>query len=253
MKRKSKLKIIFLVVCFLVFVISAVQIAITCLQYRDAEETYEEIQEKYMDTVPKQTSEAEPETTPPEVLPIQVDFSSLLQDNSDVVGWLYSEETPINYPVVQSSDNSYYLRRDMNGKYLVSGTLFADYRNDLPGTDRNYIIFGHNMKNATMFGTILKYKEQEYYDEHPVLYYLTPEANYKIEVYAGCVVSTDECIYQPNPNEEELAIFLKKAGEKSGFRSDVVIKDTDTVVTLSTCSYEFDGARFVLVGKLTQI
>lgn len=262
MERKSKLKSIILVIGLLVFAVSAIQIAVICMQYKDADETYERIQEKYMDTVPEQSPETEGETLPPatdtetiptETLPIQVDFDTLLQDNGDVVGWIYSDGTPINYPVVQASDNSYYLRRDMNGNYLVSGTLFVDYRNGLPGIDRNYIVFGHNMKNSTMFGTLLKYKEQAYYDEHPVLYYLTPEAEYAIEVYAGCVVSTDECIYLTNPDEEDLAAFLRKAREKSGFRSDVEIKDTDTIITLSTCSYEFDGARFVLIGKLSQM
>lgn len=262
MKGKSKLKNIILAVGLLVFVISAIQIAVTCLQYREADETYEKIQEKYMDTVPEQPPETEgatipaateTETVPTETLPIQVDFDTLLQDNGDVVGWIYSEGTPINYPVVQASDNSYYLRRDMNGNYLVSGTVFLDYRCGLPGEDRNYVIFGHNMKNETMFGTLVKYKDSSYYAAHPVLYYLTPDVGYKIELYAGLVVSTDEVIYRVDLSEEEMSAFLEKAKEKSTFTSETVIEENDNLVTLSTCSYEFDGARYVLIGKLVPI
>lgn len=261
MKAKRKLLIILIILSAVIFVMSAVQIITVIVQYNEAKAIYGEMQDKYVLPVTESDeTEGEPETelrqaesTPSERAPIAIDFASLLQENSDVVGWLYCADTPINYPVVQADDNNYYLRKDLKRKYLISGTLFTDYRNGLHGTDRNYIIFGHNMKDATMFGTILKYKEQSYYDAHPVLYHLTPETDYKIEVYAGCVVSTDECIYQVNPDEEERAVFLKKAREKSGFQTDVTLEDTDTIVTLSTCSYEFDGARFVLIGKLVPL
>lgn len=263
MKGNRKLQIILLIICSLVFVFSAVQIAATYLQYREADKTYEKIQERYVDTLPKQpeppeTEETDPESTdaeliPPETLPIQVDFDALLRDNGDVVGWIYSEGTPINYPVVQAADNNYYLRRDLNGKYLVSGTVFLDYRCGLPGENRNYVLFGHNMKNATMFGTFVKYKESSYYEEHPVLYYLTPDGEYRIELYAGLVVSTDEMIYKIDASETEMKEFLAEARERSTFSSEVDIDENDIIVTLSTCSYEFDGARYVLIGRLIRI
>ena len=111
------------------------------------------------------------DTEPPKAteLPISIDFDSLLSRNKDVIGWLYCPDTVINYPVVQGENNDQYLRKDLDGKYLVSGTLFADYRNGALGEDANYIIYGHNMKNGTMFSLLAKYKQQSYYDKHPVI------------------------------------------------------------------------------------
>ena len=81
-----------------------------------------------------------------------VDFSLLKQENEDIVGWIYCEGTPISYPVVQSGDNQYYLHRLINGEYNIAGSIFMDYRNNAELEDNNTIIYGHNMKNNTMFG-----------------------------------------------------------------------------------------------------
>lgn len=259
MKLRNKLYAIALVIFALIFSIALTLFVVKLTQYQEAEHFYEEIQNQYIKSVetilPKITSEPKGEKTAEieptkESLPIIVDFEALFQENQDIVGWLYCEGTPINYPVVRSSDNNYYLKRDLSGQYLVSGTLFTDYRNGTVGKDRNYIIFGHNMKNGSMFGTLHKYKEQSYREEHPTLYYFTPQATYRIETYAGFVVSTSSIIYMVNPPEKEFRTFLEKAKEKSTFDSNTEIKDDDFVITFSTCSYEFDGARYILIGKL---
>lgn len=225
-------------------------------EYEEAEQLYEDLQEEFVETKP--TKDTEPDETteqtePIEAAPITVDFSSLLEQNDDIVGWIYCPDTPINYPVVQAEDNDRYLRRDLNGKYLVSGTVFVDYRNGAIGEDANYIVYGHNMKDGTMFSSLAKYKEQDYYDEHPVLYYLTPSGDYMIELYAGIVVKRDALIYVPNPDETEFAKFLQNAKAKSTFQSDVEITENDTIITLSTCSYEYNNARYVVIGKLNNL
>ena len=94
-----------------------------------------------------------------EEYPITVDFAELKKENNDIVAWIYSEDTPINYPVVQAQDNEFYVHRLINKNKGSQGTLFADYRNNIE-KDANTIIYGHNMKNGTMFGTIKKYKNQ---------------------------------------------------------------------------------------------
>lgn len=225
-------------------------------EYEAAEQLYEELQEEYVETKPTEDTEPDetPEQTEPiEAAPITVDFTSLLEQNSDIVGWIYCPDTPINYPVVQAEDNGRYLRRDLNGKYLVSGTVFVDYRNGAIGEDANYIVYGHNMKDGSMFSSLAKYKEQSYYDEHPILYYLTPNGDYKIELYAGIVVKRDALIYVPNPDEAEFTEFLRNAKDKSTFKSDVEMTENDTLITLSTCSYEYNNARYVVIGKLSII
>ncbi len=225
-------------------------------EYEEAEQLYEDLQEEFVETNPTEDTEPDEtaeQTEPIEVAPITVDFTSLLEQNSDIVGWIYCSDTPINYPVVQAEDNDRYLRRDLNGKYLVSGTVFVDYRNREIGEDENYIVYGHNMKDGSMFSSLAKYKEQSYYDEHPVLYYLTPNGDYKIELYAGIVVKRDALIYVPNPDEAEFTEFLRSAKDKSTFQSDIEITENDTLITLSTCSYEYNNARYIVIGKVSII
>ena len=225
-------------------------------KYKEAEQLYEELQEEFVEIKPMEDTELveTPEQTEPiEAAPITVDFASLLEQNNDIVGWIYCSDTPINYPVVQAEDNDRYLRRDLNRKYLVSGTVFVDYRNGAIGEDANYIVYGHNMKDGSMFSSLAKYKEQSYYNEHLILYYLTPSGDYKIELYAGIVVKRDASIYVPNPDEAEFADFLRNAKDKSTFKSDVDITENDMLITLSTCSYEYDNARYIVIGKLIHL
>lgn len=254
MRKTVKGFIIVLLVGIMVF--SAVMIIKTMREYSEADDIYENLQSEFVETKSEEdvnADDTESAIESVEAAPISVDFTSLLEQNSDIVGWLYCPDTPINYPVVQGKDNSQYLRADLNGKYLVSGTIFADYRNGAIGEDANYIVYGHNMKNGTMFGSLVKYKEQSYYDEHPVLYYLTPDDDYKIELYAGLVVKRDSVIYSPNPTESKFDEFIAYAKEHSTFRSDVEFTENDTLITLSTCSYEYNNARYVLIGKLERL
>ena len=198
----------------------------------------------------EQESEANTEQLPMETAPIEVDFEVLWETNEDVVGWIYCEDTPINFPIVQAEDNDYYLSRLIDGTWNSSGTLFADYRNAADFSDSNTIIYGHNMKNKGMFGTLPNYKEQSYYDEHPLMWLLTPDGNYKVELIAGYVTSSTSEIYSIGKTEEEVLILAEQSIEKSTFASDFQVSQGDQFVTLSTCSYEYDNARYVLIGRL---
>lgn len=237
----------------LLLVFSVVQIIKTTYGYKKSQQVYESLQKEFVETQETENTEPNIATQPiemVEIAPITIDFNSLLEKNKDIVGWIYCQNTPINYPVVQSENNDYYLRRDLNGKYLVSGTVFVDYRNGSIGEDSNYVVYGHNMKDGSMFSSLAKYKEQSYYDEHPILYYLTPTADYKIELFAGIVVKRDALIYVPNPDETEFTAFLNKAKINSTFQSNVEINENDTLITLSTCSYEYNNARYIIIGIL---
>lgn len=202
------------------------------------------------DSIPTQEMESDAEQIPAETAPIEVNFDVLLEKNEDIIGWLYSEDTPINLPIVQSTDNDYYLRRLIDGTWNSSGTLFVDYRNAGDFSDNNTIIYGHNMKNKEMFGTLPYYKEQSYFNEHPVMWLLTPAGNYKIELVAGYVTSTTSNVYSFDQSEEDVFATVQQAVEKSTFRTDVEISQGDRFLTLSTCSYEYDNARYVLIGRL---
>ena len=186
-------------------------------------------------------------------LPIEIDFDVLKNKNKDIVAWIYSEETPINYPIAQSRDNDYYLRRLLDGTYNQSGTIFIDYKNNNNFEDYNTIIYGHNMKNDTMFGTLTNYKKQEYFNEHQNMYLFTENKTFKIELFAGYTTSSESDIYNFPKSIDSNKKLIKTAMEKSTFKSDVEVNSDDKIITLSTCSYDYENARYVLLGVLRDI
>ncbi len=255
MKQEKVVKII---QTLLIVILSAVFLVSTCIlsksiyEYIKADSAYHHMQDEYIrpNTEPQQTESDIPQQTEAAELPITVDFDALLARNPDVVGWLYCPGTVINYPVVLGKDNDQYLYTDLDGNYLVSGTLFADYRNGALGVDGNYIIYGHNMKNGSMFHSLVKYANQSYYDKHPTIFYLTPDANYKLELFAGLTIDHNDTIYKRNYGDG-LYELLKDYQRRSTFLSDVELAESDTVVTLSTCTFEYDNARYIVIGRLT--
>lgn len=184
---------------------------------------------------------------------ISIDFDALFAENQDIVGWIYSEDTPISYPIVQSSDNDYYLRRMLDGSYNIAGSIFMDYRNSSDLTDSNTIIYGHNMKNDTMFGTLEKYGDQEYYDEHPIIYYMTPEKTYEIQLVTGYVTDAWSNTYTIPQTIEEQNELSKEMISKSSFDGDYSFEEGDNLITLSTCAYDFNDARYVVIGRLVEM
>lgn len=245
---KKIIKIILLVICLCVFIISTYNI----YKYLTEENANKKLNNNLIEKAIVETKNDNIDNTEDKknILPISVNFSVLKQENEDIVGWIYSEDSPINYPVVQSDDNNYYLRRLINGTYNTAGSIFMDYRNNSNLENNNTILYGHNMKNNTMFGTLLKYKEQEYYDNHKIMYYFTQKKNYVIELFTGYTISVESDIY-------DLSIIdnnkLEELISKSDFKSDVKIKAEDKKITLSTCAYEYDGARYIVMGVLHEI
>ena len=251
-----------------VFAFSIYKIASTLHQYSVGEKTYESIAADFVsfnteeskkateaaisDTDTSTATEQVPAEETSET-PLSVDFDALLSFNPDVIGWIYCENTPINYPVLQSTDNDYYLRRMLNGKYNIAGSVFMDYRFKSDFSDVCSIIYGHNMNDDSMFGTFTNYKEQEYFDEHPTVWFFTPEKSYVIELMAGYVTDSSSEAYTAFSSDAELYEYVQRAVAKSTFTSPVTFAEGEKIVTLSTCSYEFSTARYVLIGKLTEM
>ncbi len=258
---KGKLRAMLLVVCALTFAVAAVGLVREYLSYRAVDTYYSDLQEAYVRTEPTlatrptgpPTGDGLPPTASPAAPPIAVDFERLLRRNGDVVGWLCCPDTVINYPVVQAKDNQTYLHTDLDGNDLRSGTLFADYRNGAVGEDANLLIYGHDMYNRSMFGSLSDYQSQAYYDAHPCLYYLTPAGDYRIDLFAGVTVDTGADIYCLDAGETDFSTYLNKLRAVSTFRSAVTLGPEERVVTLSTCSYESEDARYVVVGKLVPL
>lgn len=190
-----------------------------------------------------------PEGTVPEI-----DFSALQQTSSDVVGWILSEGNAISYPVVQGDDNDYYLTHLFNGEPNKLGSVFMDYRSSGDFSDRNTVLYGHNMKDGSMFSSLIDYADQSHYDRFPEMVLYTPEGNYTIELFAGLLADGQSgLICRTFGGDEEFQDYVDSLKESSTFSCEVPVGPGDRIVTLCTCSYAYDDARYLLFGKLTPL
>ena len=180
-----------------------------------------------------------------------VDFESLLKQNEDVKAWIYSEGTPINYPVVQGPDNDYYLYRMFNGEYNGAGSIFIDYRNDEPFDDFNTVLHGHRMKDGSMFKDLIKYREKDYYENHKVMQLTTPEAYYDLVIFGVITIPSDSEMYRFDFFDEAARQeYLDYIYANTEMETDVEVTPDDKIVMMSTCTFEYDDARLCVYGKL---
>lgn len=193
--------------------------------------------------------EKDPEPVkPPEPETISVDFAGLTAKYPDVVGYIYAANTGISYPIVQSSSNDYYLDHDLDGNENNNGSIFMEHLCSPDFSDHNTIIYGHNMKTGLMFAHLTNYKNQSYYNVHPYFYIYTPTQDYKLNLFAGFVCEHDDEVYDLSLTQSQLESMIAR----STFKANIGVP-TGNVVTLSTCSYEFDDARYVVLGELVPI
>ena len=220
--------------------------------YEAGADSYEAL-EQFVVMPEKQTGLAGELTSEAESEAIQwpaVDFGALAQVNSDIVGWLYIPGTVINYPLVQGADNDYYLTHLFDGKTNSSGCIFLDSGAAGDFSSMNSVLHGHHMKNGSMFAGICDYKSQEYYDAHPTGMLLTPAGNFEVRFFAGYVCATDNDAWNSSFSAADHGPWLEERIRSSCFDAEVTPATEDKVLTLSTCSYEFKDARFVLHGIL---
>lgn len=179
-----------------------------------------------------------------------VDFQALAEINPDIVAWIYIPGTDISYPVVQGRDNDYYLYHMFDGGYNRAGCVFLDVNVAPDFSARNSVLHGHNLLNGTMFAGLLDYRDQSFYDAHPEALLLTPDGNYRVALFSGYLCGITGDAWDAVFLDGEYPLWLARIAGKSCFRTSVVPTVSDRVLTLSTCSYEFSDARFVLHGIL---
>ena len=258
-KNIRTILIVIFVILVLVFLYSTYRVTRTIHQYNESTRYYERTRKDAVVVDDKPASPLAPgDVSDPEqqrmTSPISVDFDALTENNSDVKAWLYCPDTKIDYPVVQSKDNSYYLYRFMDGSYNPSGTLFIDYRNMGDFTSKNTVIYGHHMGDGSMLASLVDYADQTYYDEHPFLFLNTPEGNYRLDVFAGFVTWYDSRVYTFDfESRTEFDEWVNLMRGYSDFSCDVNVGLDDRIVTLSTCTYDYDNARYVLMAKLVPL
>ncbi len=219
-----------------IILVSGYKVATGLWQYHTARQGYKEVQK---------TASVDPD----QVTGV-VDFDALHKIDPNIKGWLYSKDTIINYPVAKGSDNDYYLHHDIKGNWTVTGTLFIDVANQDNFGDFNTVIYGHHMKDGSMFGSLRKYKDQSYYDQHSQLEYITPEGKYHLQVISFYTTPAVSDTYKVAFNsDQEKQDFLNMTVSKSEIKPKYSADIKDHLVTLSTCAYEYDEARYVAVCK----
>lgn len=169
--------------------------------------------------------------------------------NSDYKMWIQIENTNINYPVVQGSDNDYYLKHNFRKESNISGTVFVESANDIDN-DKNIILYGHNMRNGTMFNNITNYKEESFFNEDNKINIIMNNTLYEYEVFSVYVKNVSEVNLAIGfASEDEFINYAYNQAEESLYKKDVDFSAEDNLITLVTCSYEFTDARTIVVAR----
>ena len=182
-----------------------------------------------------------------------MDWDALKKINKDVVGWLYIGALDISYPIAHGTDNEFYLHHTIEGTYNFAGSIFEDFANSPKFTDPNTILYGHNMKDRSMFGNLKFLTEDNKVQQDPYFWVLTPEHNYRYRIFNVCVTAVDSDIYTLYSRADKK--FVKQA-EKwqtyslAGLEAQSFSKDS-RIVTLSTCTSS-ESQRYVVQGVRTE-
>ena len=265
----------FLIVVFaIIFLISAFMIGSYFIESTQAQSDYNEIAElmengknQTQSTVPfippvqnipdvpdSTVPEAPAETTAtPTILP---EYAALYLQNDDMVGWIQIEGTKLNYPVLQTPDEKdYYLYRDFNKENSKHGALYVQENCDVWSPSDNVVIYGHNMKDGSMFATLLKYRKQAYWEEHPYIYFDTLLERHTYEIVAVFKTSAtigkgfNYHLFVEADSKEEFDEYINKIKALSYYDTGITAEYGDKLITLSTCEYSLTNGRLVVVAK----
>ena len=169
-------------------------------------------------------------------------------DNS--IGWINVPETKINYPVMYSGDNNFYLHRAVDGSYLRVGSIFLDYRCNSDFTSRINILYGHNMSDGSMFADVIKFIDSSYFDSHNYGWLSTPNTVYKIDFFSVSQPENYDDFYDVN---SDVNLWLDDLRANSFIWRNIGISEDDQFISLSTCTGSEGISRTVLTGKLCKI
>ena len=250
-KKSDVLLTIALIAAIVVFCYAAFNLYHIYTEYKKGTDEYNQIEE--MAVTERDADSAEVAGPSAQIKPpIEVDFDKLKSVNEDVVGWIYVDALPdISYPIVKGKDNQTYLHQTYEKNYNFAGTIFVDYENSGDFSDCNTLVYGHNMKNGSMFGHLKKFREDDkLYKQDKYFWILTPERNYRYEIISAYTTGVNSDTYTlfkgPGEEFEKYLETIKGYSEIQTDDTDLTIKDK--IVTLSTCTGN-ESTRFVVQGK----
>lgn len=243
---------ILLYVAIAIFVFSLVKIVLLLVPYYRGEKTYDQVKENAIVVdLSKKEEDKEKEQT------FKVNFDLLKEQNPDTVGWIrFDEPSVISYPIVKSSDNQEYLSLTFSRTPNKLGSIFMDKDNASDFSDRNTIIYGHNMVvGEQMFTSLHDYNDEAFLHQHPYFYIYTPDnKEMRFRIFSVGEIKSEEDNYRIDfPTEESVADFLKTCKNSSYYDVDVELDNQSKIVTLSTCTDSNNSAkRFVIQGVLEE-
>ena len=190
----------------------------------------------------------------PDILP---EYETLYNKNKKLIGWLKIDDTNIDYPVMQTSDNTYYLDHNYNQEYDKNGSIFLDYNCSVYPRSTNMIVYGHHMKSGNMFGNLQKYAKESYGKKHSVITFDTiyEKAQYQVMyVFRSQVYNEDDIVFKyyqfiEANSETEFNSYMQEMSELSLYDTGVTAEFGDSLLTLSTCDSSQTDGRFVVVAK----
>ena len=259
---KRKLLTLLEIVLAIVLVVSLTMVARTEMQYSKGAETYAEAfdvarpPKLAAPPVPSVRTEAQEEEADPDpnlVLLAAMHIDELSRINPDALGWIAIPGTVISYPLLQSEDNEYYLRHTWQDEYSIVGAIFMDSRCGADMTDFNTIIYGHNMRDKSMFGSMSEYLDPEYWREHPSVYLVCGGTAYRYDIFAACEADVEGPVYQHlDKDEQEREEFITECLELSEIDTGIVPMADDHILTLSTCTGRGYANRWAVQAVLAE-
>lgn len=256
----NKIWKLILVASLILIVVASVNIFSLGREYQKGINEYKELEEYVKveeapaeEPIVKEETAEEVEVVKESVIPIrvEVDFASLRGMNEDLVGWIYYEPLEINYPVVRGDDNEYYTHYTFENEKNTSGAIFMDSLNKPDMSNYNTIIYGHNMRNGTMFGSLKKLlNDESIITENPYFYIFTEEKAYMYEIASVYITSQSSDTYNLIGSEEEQQEYIDHIKSSSTWYWEKELKSSDKIVTLSTCHGLHSSNRTIVHGVL---
>ena len=244
---------VLLVLCTAVISISGTYLMNYFMKSEENKQKYEDISEIGF---PETEADHEEENDQQDVKQSEDDFDyqSLIAMNSDCVGWIQIPGTDINYPVVQAADNEFYLTHNFNRETAACGAIFMDYRNDVDAKAEHLILYGHQMKDNSMFKQLNGYKEKIFYKEHPNIKLYLHEQKYEYEITAVYVtdVANGGGYYNYlhwNTRKEQLNYLQQKMAGYQIYDTGKKVMETDELLSLSTCEYSSGNGRLIVQAR----
>lgn len=247
-------------ICFVVFCVSAVILLEKYLKENKAQQLYQSLSENNTQTEDTEVAVQQDIFSyfgienPNKVL----DWDYLLEQNEDIYAWIYIPDTMIDYPILQhKTDDSYYLEYNLDGTKGYPGCIYTEKINAKDFTDHNTLIYGHNMKNGTMFHDLHSFEDETFFEEHPYVFIYTPDEIYIYHVFGAYKFSDAHILYSYNCDtvegfESYLNMVKSDYGTRGNFRAEVEVTGSDKIITLSTCVGGESDRRFLVQGVLLE-